>query len=60
MKSSDPTRSAGTAPPNPPLAEDNETTGLPLFHTWRSVYLLVLGTFVLWVLLLSILSARFQ
>jgi hypothetical protein len=60
VKPSDPTRSAGSAPRNVPLAEDNETTGLPFFHTWRSVYLFVLATFVLWVLLLSILSARFR
>jgi hypothetical protein len=37
-----------------------ETTGLPLLHTWRSVYLFVLGSFVLWVLLLVALSLVFR
>lgn len=40
-------------------ANETESTGLPLLHSWRAVYIFVLSTFVLWVLLLFLLSVRF-
>jgi hypothetical protein len=40
-------------------AEDN-STGLPWPHTWRGVYLLVLGSFILWVGLLIALTRYFS
>jgi hypothetical protein len=43
-------------PPEPP----DETTGLPGFRSWRSVYLLVLGVFVLWVGLLTVLTELYS
>ena len=39
---------------------ESESTGLPLLHSWRAVYIFVLATFVLWVLLLFWLSSRFK
>jgi hypothetical protein len=48
------------APPDPePLAEE-AATGLPLLRTWRGVYLFVLGTFILWVVLLNLLTRMFS
>jgi len=45
---------------NPPPPEpDDETTGLPGFRTWRRVYLLVLGTFVVVVIALTLFSRAF-
>jgi hypothetical protein len=38
---------------------DDQTTGLPLFRTWRSVYILVLVNFVLCVVLLIVLARLF-
>ncbi len=35
---------------------DEETTGLPGLRTWRAVYCVVLGSFLLWVALLFALS----
>ena len=43
---------AGSPPPD---AE----TGLPGLRTWRTVYLWVLGSFVLWVVLLNWLTRHF-
>ena len=40
--------------------EDDEATGLPVLKSWRAVYLFVLGTFVVWVILLSALSRAFS
>jgi len=34
--------------------------GLPGLHTWKGVYLFVLGTFVLWVALLIALTEIFS
>ncbi len=39
---------------------DEADTGLPLLHSWRQVYLCVLGTLVLWVGLLTILARLFS
>ena len=48
---------AGTNP-GPPSASESGT-GLPLLRTWRRVYIFVLGSFVLWVVLLSALARLF-
>ena len=50
MKSSEPT------PRNAQGQCRTQETGLPWFRTWRSVYLFVLGSFVIWVALLYLLS----
>jgi hypothetical protein len=44
--------------PVPPPAD--EATGLPGLHSWRAVYLFVLGCFVLWVGLLTLLTRWFS
>ena len=41
-----------------PSARESEETGLPLFRSWKSVYLFVLGSFVLWIALLIASRAR--
>lgn len=52
------------SPPNPSLpsaaAEEDKGTGLPGFRTWRRVYWVVFGSFVLWVLLLVLLGRVFH
>ena len=42
-----------TRPPPPDQRSDAEPPGLPGFRTWRGVYLVVLGWFVLVVILLA-------
>jgi len=44
----------------PPPEPDDEITGLPGFRTWRSVYCFVLGVFVLWVGLLTLLTELYS
>jgi len=39
---------------------DDESTGLPGFRSWRAVYGLVLGVFVLWVGLLAVLTGMYS
>ena len=43
-----------TRPPPPDQRSDAEPPGLPLFRTWRAVYLFVFGWFVLVVVLLAV------
>jgi len=43
-----------------PPAEMDETTGLPAVRTWRGVYTIVLGFFVLWVGLLTWLTFAYS
>jgi hypothetical protein len=43
-----------------PSAREIEETGLPLFRSWKSVYLFVLATFILWVALLVTLTEIFS
>ena len=43
-----------------PPAPETERTGLPWFRTWRGVYLFVLGCFVLYVVLLTVLTRAFS
>jgi len=38
----------------------NQDTGLPLFHSWKGVYLFVLASFVLWVALLILLTRMYS
>ena len=50
---------------NPPTAtssdpEEAQTTGFRALRTWRGIYLLVLGIFIVWVTLLTVLSRTFQ
>ncbi len=50
-----------SAAPGPPINSiDTEETGLPCLRTWSRVYLLVLGLFALWVLLLEALEMVFS
>jgi hypothetical protein len=44
------------SPATEPSARETEETGLPVFRSWKSVYLFVIGTFVLWVALLIALT----
>ncbi len=45
--------------PSPP-EPDEATTGLPGFRSWRTVYGFVLGVFVLWVVLLAVLTELYS
>ncbi len=58
MKSSAPDDSARQAS-RPPAGEAG-ATGLPLFRTWKGVYLFVLATFVLWMALLIVLTKLYS
>jgi hypothetical protein len=42
-----------------PSAREAEETGLPIFRSWKSVYLFVLGSFIFWVALLVALTEIF-
>jgi hypothetical protein len=55
-------KSAPTPDPadRPPAPVDDAVTGVPLFHTWRGVYLFVLGCLAAWVLGLLALSRMFS
>ncbi len=46
--------------PPPPNPAGDESTGLPGFRRWRTVYLVVLGIFALWVGLLTWLTQRYS
>ena len=44
-------------PPSQSLNKSDDTlTGLPLLHGWRGVYWFVIGSFILWVILLAVLG----
>ena len=47
--------SAGTSPIRP-MPDDEESPGVPGFHSWGRVYLLVFAAFILMVIGLAILS----
>ena len=40
-------------------SDDEQTTGLPGLHTWRSVYVFVLGCFVFYVVALTVFGRYF-
>jgi hypothetical protein len=45
----------------PPRASpDDHSTGVPGLHTWRGVYLFVLGCFILWLGLLVLFTWSFR
>ena len=50
----------GPAPLTATPEHADEATGLPGLRTWRAVYLLVFGAFLLWVLLLSVLTVIYS
>jgi hypothetical protein len=58
VKSSEPT--SRNAQGQARTEEFDEETGLPWFRTWRSVYLFVLGSFVLCIALLYALSVLYS
>jgi hypothetical protein len=41
-------------------SRESEGPSLPLLHTWKGVYLFVLGTFVLWIALLIVLTKLYS
>lgn len=46
-----------------PVTDDSierEPTGMPWFRTWKSVYVFVLGSFLLYIVLLAIFSRAFS
>ena len=43
-----------------PAVANDEATGLPGLRTWRGVYLFVLGCFIVWVGLLTLLTRMFS
>lgn len=45
--------------PEPPVPSDDDATGLPAIPSWPGVYAFVLGTFALWIILLTVLSRAF-
>ncbi len=45
--------------PGPADLEDR-ATGLPFLRSWRAVYAFVLAVFVLWIVLLTLLSGIFS
>ncbi len=44
----------------PPPEKNDEVTGLPGLRSWRAVYVFVLGVFVLWVGLLTVLTKLYS
>jgi hypothetical protein len=42
-----------------PSTHEPEETGLPIFRSWKSIYLFVLGSFIFWVVLLVALTEIF-
>jgi hypothetical protein len=39
---------------------DDAATGLPILRSWRRVYLFVIGTFIVWVALLWVLTRMYS
>jgi hypothetical protein len=46
--------------PDPQSSLDDDLTDLPVLSTWPWVYTFVLGSFVVWVILLTALSRAFS
>ena len=49
-----------TSTPRPDEGSEAEPPGLPLFGTWRGLYLFVFGWFVLVVVLLTVFTRMFS
>jgi hypothetical protein len=49
-----------TSPPRPDTRSEPEPPDVPGFRTWRAVYLVVLGWFVLLVILLTVFTSTFS
>jgi hypothetical protein len=60
MKLLDHTTGAADVPPASPGRSNDEGPDLPWLRTWRSVYLFVLGCFVVYVVLLALLTRAFS
>jgi len=43
-----------------PATSDDDLTGLPGLRSWRGVYVFVFGCFILWVVLLTLLTGFFR
>ena len=43
----------------PESTPNDAETGLPVLRSWRSVYLFVLGIFVVWIVLLTVLARMY-
>lgn len=54
-----PIRGSQLAASGAPAAAQDETTGLPGLRSWRGVYWVVFGCFLLWVFLLALLAKAF-
>jgi hypothetical protein len=52
--------SGSTAVMHTPPEPHDETTGLPGLRSWRAVYVFVLGVFVLWIALLTVLTEMYS
>ena len=48
------------SPPEDAVAGGSRAPGLPWFGSWRGVYLFVIGSFVLYVILLTVFSRAFS
>jgi hypothetical protein len=44
---------------SPPPPSNDELTGLPGLRSWRAVYAVVMGVFVVWIALLTWLTAYY-
>jgi hypothetical protein len=60
MNSPDAFPSTAPPPARPPEDPGAEDTGLPGLRTWRAVYGVVMGCFLLWVILLVALEVVFR
>jgi hypothetical protein len=47
-------------PTNELPVPETEGTGVPGFRTWRGVYLFVLGCFIVYIVLLTVLTRTFS
>jgi len=47
-------------PAGAPSDGEDERTGVPGLYTWRGVYFFVFGCFILWVVLLLVLTVTFS
>ena len=50
----------GQPPAGHPPCVDSDETGLPVLHSWKTLYLFVLASFALWIALLIALTKSFS